>query len=81
MLLASRKTSHKTHTHTNVRAQTQTTHNLFRTKQVVHEGKVGSLRRIKEDVEEVSEGVECGLSAEGYADWKEVCMMDDSNVH
>jgi translation initiation factor IF-2 len=43
---------------------------------VVHEGKMGSLRRIKEDVEEVSEGVECGLSADGFFDWKEGDKID-----
>jgi hypothetical protein len=32
---------------------------------------MSSLRRIKEDVEEVAEGVECGLGAEGFTDWKE----------
>ncbi len=39
--------------------------------QVVHDGKMASLRRIKDDVEEVAEGVECGLGAEGFTDWKE----------
>jgi len=37
---------------------------------------MGSLRRIKEDVEEVSEGVECGLSADGFFDWKEGDKID-----
>ncbi|KAF5827343.1 P-loop containing nucleoside triphosphate hydrolase protein [Dunaliella salina] len=42
-----------------------------RGKQVVFDGKMASLRRIKDDVEEVAEGVECGLGAEGFTDWKE----------
>mmetsp|Transcript_24971 Transcript_24971/g.67888 ORF Transcript_24971/g.67888 Transcript_24971/m.67888 type:complete len:857 (-) Transcript_24971:1128-3698(-) len=42
-----------------------------RGKQVVFDGKMASLRRIKDDVEEVSEGVECGLGAENFTEWKE----------
>ena len=38
---------------------------------VVHEGKLGSLRRFKDDVKEVTEGFECGLSIDGYRDIKE----------
>jgi translation initiation factor IF-2 len=33
---------------------------------VSHEGKVGSLKRFKEDVKEVREGFECGLVIEGF---------------
>ena len=38
---------------------------------VVHEGKLASLRRFKDDVKEVAEGYECGLSIDGYRDIKE----------
>ena len=37
---------------------------------VVHEGAVGSLRRFKDDVKEVAQGYECGLSIEKYSDIK-----------
>ncbi|MBT8479091.1 MAG: translation initiation factor IF-2, partial [Gemmatimonadetes bacterium] len=36
----------------------------------VYEGSVGSLRRFKEDVREVRDGYECGLSIEGFNDVK-----------
>ncbi len=42
-----------------------------RGKKVVHEGKLNSLRRVKDDVNEVSEGTECGLGCEDFLDWAE----------
>jgi translation initiation factor IF-2 len=36
----------------------------------VYEGELGSLKRFKDDVREVREGFECGLSVEGYNDVK-----------
>jgi translation initiation factor IF-2 len=36
----------------------------------IYEGKVGSLRRFKEDVSEVKEGYECGLMVQGFNDLK-----------
>jgi translation initiation factor IF-2 len=36
----------------------------------VYEGTLGSLKRFKDDVREVREGFECGLSIEGYNDLK-----------
>ncbi len=38
---------------------------------VVHEGKISSLRRFKDDVKEVSRGFECGVGIENYNDIKE----------
>lgn len=38
---------------------------------VVHEGKLDSLRRFKDDVKEVAQGYECGISIEKYRDIKE----------
>lgn len=38
---------------------------------VIHEGKIGSLRRFKDDVKEVTEGFECGIAIESYRDVKE----------
>jgi translation initiation factor IF-2 len=43
---------------------------LVRDSVVVFTGKVGSLRRFKDDVSEVAQGYECGLSIEGYGDLK-----------
>jgi translation initiation factor IF-2 len=38
---------------------------------VVHEGKISSLRRFKEDVREVAQGYECGIGIENFNDIKE----------
>ncbi|MBQ9832492.1 MAG: translation initiation factor IF-2, partial [Clostridia bacterium] len=35
---------------------------------VIHEGKIGSLKRFKDDVKEVSAGYECGISLENFND-------------
>ncbi|MBI2370743.1 MAG: translation initiation factor IF-2 [Deltaproteobacteria bacterium] len=43
---------------------------LLRDSVVVHEGRVGSLRRFKEDVREVEKGYECGIGIENYNDLK-----------
>jgi translation initiation factor IF-2 len=38
---------------------------------VVHEGKIASLRRFKDDVREVAQGYECGIGIENFNDIKE----------
>lgn len=38
---------------------------------VIHEGKISSLRRFKDDVKEVATGYECGIGIEKYNDIKE----------
>ncbi|HXV62161.1 MAG TPA: translation initiation factor IF-2 [Vicinamibacteria bacterium] len=43
---------------------------LLRDNVVVFEGKLGSLRRFKDDVSEVKEGFECGIGLAGYNDVK-----------
>jgi translation initiation factor IF-2 len=43
---------------------------LLRDNVVVHEGKIGSLRRFKDDVSEVKAGFECGIGFEKYNDVK-----------
>jgi translation initiation factor IF-2 len=43
---------------------------LLRDNVVVHEGKIGSLRRFKDDVSEVKAGFECGIGFEKYNDIK-----------
>jgi len=44
---------------------------LLRDNVVVHTGKIGSLRRFKDDVSEVKSGMECGITLENYADVKQ----------
>jgi translation initiation factor IF-2 len=38
---------------------------------LIHEGKISSLKRIKDDAKEVREGFECGIGIENYNDIKE----------
>ncbi len=44
---------------------------LVRDGTVVFDGRIGSLRRFKEDVREVTQGTECGIVLENYPDVKE----------
>ncbi|MDF1542483.1 MAG: translation initiation factor IF-2 [Anaerosomatales bacterium] len=44
---------------------------LVRQGTVIYEGKLGSLRRFKDDVKSVRQGYECGLSIDGFQDIKE----------
>lgn len=44
---------------------------LLRDGIVIYDGRLGSLKRFKDDVKEVKEGYECGLTIEGYNDIKE----------
>ncbi|UCD15977.1 MAG: translation initiation factor IF-2, partial [Candidatus Omnitrophota bacterium] len=48
---------------------------LFRDKEVIYEGKIQTLKRFKEDVREVAEGFECGISI-GYNGIKEGDVID-----
>ncbi len=43
---------------------------LLRDSVVVHQGRIRSLRRFKEDVAEVRSGMECGVALENYSDVK-----------
>ncbi len=43
---------------------------LLRDHVVVHEGRIGTLKRFKEDAREVASGYECGMSFENYQDVK-----------
>ena len=43
---------------------------LLRDQVVVHEGKLASLKRFKDDVREVGTGYECGIAIDGYQDVK-----------
>ena len=44
---------------------------VLRDNVVIHEGKIGSLKRFKDDVREVAEGFECGIGLEKFNDIKE----------
>lgn len=44
---------------------------IIRDSVVIHEGKLASLKRFKDDVKEVAKGYECGMQIEGYNDLKE----------
>ena len=43
---------------------------LYRDDRLLHDGKISSLKRFKEDTKEVSAGFECGIGVEGYDDLK-----------
>ncbi|CAI8006586.1 Translation initiation factor IF-2, partial [Geodia barretti] len=43
---------------------------LVRDGVIVHEGRIGSLRRFKDDVNEVKTGIECGITFERFSDIK-----------
>jgi translation initiation factor IF-2 len=43
---------------------------LLRDDVVIHEGKIGSLRHFKNDVNEVKQGFECGIGLERFQDVK-----------
>ena len=49
---------------------------LVRDGTIVWSGRVGSLRRFKDDVAEVDEGQECGIVLEGFADIKEGDVLE-----
>jgi translation initiation factor IF-2 len=49
---------------------------LVRDGTIVWSGKVGSLRRFKDDVQEVDAGQECGIVLEGFADIKEGDVLE-----
>jgi len=47
-----------------------------RSDRVIWEGKIASLRRIKEEVREVSAGTECGILLEGWSDFREMDVIE-----
>ncbi|MBE1236381.1 translation initiation factor IF-2 [Phaeovibrio sulfidiphilus] len=49
---------------------------LLRDNVVIHEGNLGQLRRFKDDVREVREGYECGISLENYNDIQKGDMIE-----
>ena len=43
---------------------------------IVYDGRIGSLRRFKDDVREVEAGFECGIVLENFADVKEGDVLE-----
>jgi translation initiation factor IF-2 len=53
---------------------------LLRDNVVLWDGKVAALKRFKEDVKEVVEGFECGISLDGYNDVKEKDIIESYEI-
>ncbi|XP_010537669.1 PREDICTED: translation initiation factor IF-2, chloroplastic-like [Tarenaya hassleriana] len=53
---------------------------VIRKRKTVYVGVLDSLRRVKEDVKEVSVGLECGIGAEDYDDWEEGDIIEAFNA-
>jgi translation initiation factor IF-2 len=49
---------------------------LLRDGTIIHDGRIGTLRRFQEDVREVQQGFECGLTIDGYNDVKEGDVLE-----
>jgi translation initiation factor IF-2 len=49
---------------------------LVRDGTIIWTGRLGSLRRFKDNVAEVEEGLECGIVLEGYADIKDGDVLE-----
>jgi translation initiation factor IF-2 len=49
---------------------------VLRERKVVHTGKIASLKRVKEDVREVSAGLECGVGVDNFGDFKPGDVLD-----
>jgi translation initiation factor IF-2 len=53
---------------------------LYRDDKLIYEGKIGSLKRVKDDVREVAAGFECGLAIEGYDDIHESDVIETYQI-
>jgi translation initiation factor IF-2 len=53
---------------------------LVRDGAVAFDGRIGSLRRFKDDVREVQEGFECGIGLENFQDVKEGDVIEAFDV-
>lgn len=49
---------------------------LVRDGAIIHEGKISSLKRFKDDAKEVKQGFECGIGIEGYNDIKDGDLIE-----
>jgi translation initiation factor IF-2 len=53
---------------------------IVRNGKIIFEGKLGSLKRFKDDVKEVRQGFECGLTIENYNDIKQGDIIEVSTM-
>lgn len=53
---------------------------VMRDGEIVHTSKIASLKRFKEDVKEVTEGMECGVVVEGFDKYQAGDMLEIYNV-
>jgi translation initiation factor IF-2 len=49
---------------------------VIRDNVVLHDGKLDQLKRFKEDVKEVAEGYECGISIQNFSELKELDILE-----
>jgi translation initiation factor IF-2 len=49
---------------------------VVRDRKVIHQGRISSLKRIKDDVREVAQGFECGIGIENWTDLKTGDVLD-----
>jgi translation initiation factor IF-2 len=49
---------------------------VMRDGEQVYKGKIGSLKRVKDDVREVTNGMECGIGLGGFSDIKEGDLIE-----
>lgn len=54
--------------------------NLIRNSQIIFEGKLAGLKRHKDDVREVAEGYECGISLDGFSDYQEGDIIEACEI-
>jgi translation initiation factor IF-2 len=47
---------------------------------MIWEGKIGALKRFKEDVKDVAEGFECGISLDGFSEIKEKDIIESIEI-
>ena len=53
---------------------------VIRAGEIVHSGKIASLRREKNDVREVRAGFECGVKIEGFEDPREGDILETYRI-
>jgi translation initiation factor IF-2 len=53
---------------------------LLRDGAMIWEGKMAALKRFKDDVKEVAEGFECGISLDGFQDLKEQDIVESYEI-
>ncbi|KAJ6837420.1 translation initiation factor IF-2, chloroplastic-like [Iris pallida] len=53
---------------------------VVRNGRTIHTGSIDSLRRVKEEVNEVGAGLECGIGVDGFMDWQAGDVIEAFNV-